>query len=113
GLTGANTLAGRAQPAGDGSIVHLEGGGELQSSTPADGPVQVAIHPWVVELTDPLASRLTDTVLSIRPDRGALVVRLARLTARIDQVANGRGPIREGDVVGVQVAPADVRLLPG
>ena len=45
--------------------------------------VQVAVHPWAFELTEPQASPLTDTVLSVHPDRGALVIRLARFTVHV------------------------------
>lgn len=107
-LTGATTLAGTAEPASFGSIVRLDGGGELRSSSAASGRVQVAIHPWKIQLTDPDGSPLTETVLSVRPDRDALIVRTARLTARIPASGNG---VSEGAVVGLRVAPEDVRLL--
>ncbi|HTX31573.1 MAG TPA: ABC transporter ATP-binding protein [Solirubrobacteraceae bacterium] len=110
-LSGANTLAGIAQPDGSGSLVRLDGGGELRSSAPASGRVQVAIQPWAVELTDAHGSSLTDTVLSVHPERGGLVVRLGRLTARIKAGENGGTPVEEGTLVGVRVAPGDVRVL--
>jgi molybdate transport system ATP-binding protein len=112
-LTGANTLAGTASRASSGSIVHLEGGGELASASLADGPVQVAIDPWAVELTGPGESRLTDTVLSVRPERGWLVVRMTRLTARMPLTTNGRAQIAEGSLVGLRIAPENVRVLSG
>jgi molybdate transport system ATP-binding protein len=108
-LTGANTLAGVAQSAPFGSIVRLEGGGELRSSTSASGPVQVAVQPWAIELTDPGDSPLTDTVVSVHPDRGSMLVRLTRLSARVPE--DGSGRIIEGAQVGLRVSPEDVRLL--
>ena len=113
GLTGANVVAGTATPAGSGSTVVLAGGGELRSATPASGPVQVAIHPWELELDDPWTSALTDTVLSVRHDRGGLLIRLTRFTVHIQPHGDGADPgIAEGAPVGLRAAPADVRVLP-
>ncbi len=108
-LTGANIVPGTATPARFGSIVRLSGGGELRSTTTAEGDVQVAIHPWALELTDPQASPLIDTVLSVHPERGSLVVRLARFTVHVS--SNGHAPIAEGSLVGLRAAPHDVRVL--
>jgi molybdate transport system ATP-binding protein len=108
-LTGANIVAGTAAPARFGSIVRLSGGGELRSASSAEGGVQVAVHPWAIELTDPQTSPLTDTVLSVHPDRGVLVVRLARFTVHVR--ANGEAPIVVGSTVGLRAAPEDVRVL--
>jgi molybdate transport system ATP-binding protein len=108
-LTGANIVAGTATPARFGSIVRLSGGGELRSASTAAGAVQVAIHPWAFELTDPSSSPLVDTVVSVRHDRGAHVVRLARFTVHVP--LNGHAPVAEGSVVGLRAAPDDVRVL--
>jgi molybdate transport system ATP-binding protein len=108
-LTGANIVSGTAEPARFGSIVHLSGGGELRSATTADGDIQVAVHPWAIELSDPQTSALTDTVLSVHPDRGVIVVRLARFTVHVS--SNGHTPIVAGSTVGLRVAPHDVRVL--
>ncbi len=110
-LTGANVLNGTARPSSTGSLVRLAGGGELASVTAAEGEVQVAIHPWALELTDPRTSALTDTVLSVRPDRGGLVIRLTRFTVRAPANLNGRPPLELGSVVGLRVAPGDVCVL--
>jgi iron(III) transport system ATP-binding protein len=110
-LTGANIVPGTATPARFGSIVRLSGGGELRSSTTAEGGVQVAIHPWALELTDPQTSPLTDTVLSVHPERGALVIRLSRFTVHVR--SNGHAPVAEGSIVGLRATPQDVRLLSG
>jgi molybdate transport system ATP-binding protein len=110
-LTGANVLAGTARPApSGGSTVELFGGGRLASATAADGPVRVAVHPWELELADPESSSLTDRVLSVRQDRGTLVIRFARFTVRVVAAA-GRAPVDEGATVGLRAAPADVRVL--
>jgi molybdate transport system ATP-binding protein len=108
-LTGANIIEGTAEPAPFGSIVQLRGGGALRTSTAARGGVQVAVHPWALELTDPDTSPLTDTVVSVHPDRGALVIRLARFTVHVR--SNGHAPISEGSLVGLRAAPQDVRVL--
>ncbi len=109
-LTGANVLAGTARPApSGGSTVELLGGGRLASAMAADGPVRVAVHPWELELADPASSTLTDRVLSVRPDRGTLVIRFARFTVRVAAAAGP--PVDEGAQVGLRAAPADVRVL--
>ncbi len=109
-LTGANVLEGTARPApSGGSTVELLGGGRLASAMTADGPVRVAVHPWELELADPASSSLTDRVLSVRQDRGTLVIRFARLTVRVTAAAAPQ--IDEGAQVGLRAAPADVRVL--
>jgi ABC-type sulfate/molybdate transport systems ATPase subunit len=110
-LTGANVLHGTAQPSSAGSLVRLAGGGELISATVAQGEVQIAIHPWAIELTDPGTSTLADTVLTVRSDRGGVVIRLTRLTVRAPANLNGRTQVHAGDVVGLRVAPRDVCVL--
>jgi ABC-type sulfate/molybdate transport systems ATPase subunit len=111
-LTGANVVAGTATPAASGSTVLLSGGGELASSTRADGPVQIAVHPWELELADPEGSTLTDTVISVSRDRGGLLIRLARFAIQTHLHKDGQPAIAEGSTVGLRVAPADVRVLP-
>jgi molybdate transport system ATP-binding protein len=111
-LTGANILDGTATPTPSGSTVRLVGGGELLSAMPADGPVQVAVHPWELELADPDTSTLTDLVVSVRRDRGGLLVRLTRLTIQAPHPQNGRAVATEGSLVGVRAAPRAVRVLP-
>ena len=111
-LTGANVLEGTAEPSAAGSTVRLSGSGELRSSTAAQGPVQIAVQPWALELTDPRASPLTDVVVSVRPERGALVVRLTRFTVHVAENSNGPIPIAEGSIVGLRALPDAVHVLP-
>ncbi len=111
-LTGANTLAGTAEPSVEGSIVRVDGGGTLRSSSRASGRVQLAVDPWAVQLVDPGGCELTDTVVSVRPERGATLVRLTRLTAKLPLGGNGGPPVAAGAQVGVSIAPQDVRVLP-
>ncbi len=110
-LTGANVLDGTARPSARGSLVKLAGGGELRSATVAEGDVQIAIHPWALELADPRTTALTDTVLAVRPDRGGLVVRMTRFTVRASTNLNGRPALEPGSVVGLRASPGDVCVL--
>jgi ABC-type sulfate/molybdate transport systems ATPase subunit len=110
-LTGANVLSGTATPTAAGTIVRLVGGGEVLSATRAQGPVQVAIHPWEIEIVSRRSASLTDTVVSVRQERGATLVRLGRLTIRISPHRQADGLPAEGQVVGLRVSPVDVRVL--
>jgi len=109
-LTGANVIEGNATPSPSGSIVCLGGSGELASSTSAEGPVTVAVHPWELELTDVGSSTLTDTVVGIRHDRGGLLIRLTRFTVQTSR-HDAYPTIAEGATVGLRAAPVDVRIL--
>jgi ABC-type sulfate/molybdate transport systems ATPase subunit len=110
-LTGANVLEGVATPGPSGSTVRLAGGGELTSSTPANGPVQIVVQPWELELADPDSSTVTDNVISVRDDHGRLLVRLTRFTVHTQPQRNGGPAITEGQAVGLRAAPGDVRVL--
>ncbi len=110
-LTGANVCEATATPSSAGSTIHLAGGGELTSTTRADGPVQIAIQPWELELDDAATSPLTDVVVSIRRDRGGLLVRLSRFRLEVRLDDQYRFDLLEGQQVGLKVAPADVRVL--
>jgi hypothetical protein len=67
------------------------------------------VQPWELRLADPSHSRLTDRVVSVRAERGGLLVRTERFTV---QIASVHGySVREGALIGLSVAPADVRLL--
>jgi ABC-type sulfate/molybdate transport systems ATPase subunit len=110
-LTGANVLEGTATITESGSTVHLQGGGELTSATRARGPVHVAVHPWQLEIGDPAACRLTDTVLSVRRDRGGLTIRLTRFTIQAPAGDNGHRDFAEGSIVGLRAAPQAVHVL--
>ena len=110
-LTGANILQGTATPTPSGSTVHLQGGGELESATPARGAVHVAVHPWQLGLADADACSLTDTVINVRHERGGLTIKLTRFTIQARSSDNGNAPVREGSIVGLQAAPRDVHVL--
>jgi molybdate transport system ATP-binding protein len=110
-LTGANVLHGIATRTRSGSTVLLDGGGELPSDTQAQGAVQIAVHPWELEIADPNSSTLTDRVLSVRPHEGALRIRLNRFVVHAQTGRHGNVVITEGSNVGLRAAPADVRVL--
>lgn len=110
-LTGANVIDGTARRAGSGAVIHLAGGGELRAATPAEGPVQVAVHPWDVELGDPARSSLVDTVLSVGPTHGGIVTQLTRFTVHGDGRGAGHPLPAEGEPVGLSVAPDNVRVF--
>ncbi|MGZ4294699.1 MAG: ABC transporter ATP-binding protein [Solirubrobacteraceae bacterium] len=111
-LTGANVVDGVAVPATGGAVIRLAGGGELRSAADADGPVQIAVHPWEIELVDPGSGLLTETVVSVGPAQGATVVRLTRFNVQSGTDAKLRPPLTEGQLVGLSVAPANVRVFP-
>jgi molybdate transport system ATP-binding protein len=111
-LTGANVVDGHATPTGSGSVVRVSGGGELASSASASGPVQIAVHPWELELADTEACTLTDDVISVRHDRGALFIRLTRFSIQVHPQTDDLPEIREGAAVGLRAAPTNVRVLP-
>jgi molybdate transport system ATP-binding protein len=110
-LTGANLLEGNATPARPGTTVALSGGGTLSSTAEATGPVRIAIHPWELELADAETSTLSDTIVSIRQDRGALVIRLTRLTLLAEPSKNGHRSLEPGATVGLRAAPGKVRVF--
>jgi molybdate transport system ATP-binding protein len=110
-LTGANVLEGTATSRGSGSTVRLSGGGELETATPADGAVHIAVHPWQLELADPGTCSLTDTVINVRQDGGQLTIRLSRFTIQTPTSANGRVSVTEGSIVGLRAAPGDVHVV--
>jgi molybdate transport system ATP-binding protein len=110
-LTGANVLDGTATPSQAGTIVSLDGGGVLASATPARGPVQIAVQPWALELTETDAGGLSDRVLSVRQDRGGLLIRLTRFTVQLPHTPGELAPVAEGTVVGLRAAPDAVRVF--
>jgi ABC-type sulfate/molybdate transport systems ATPase subunit len=110
-LTGANILDGTAAPRPSGALVHLSGGGTLASATMASGPVQVAVQPWALHLTEPAGASLVDTVLSLREDRGGLVVRLSRMTVHLPPGSTDEPALTPGVPVGIHAAATDVALL--
>ena len=110
-LTGANVLAGTAVRRSEGADVHLDGGGTLETTAPADGPVLIAVYPWELALEPPDGATLTDRVISVHEDSGALVVRLQRFVVRTLSSPSADVELPEGTLVGLRAAPGDVRVL--
>ena len=110
-LTGANILRGTAVPIDDGTRVLLDGGGELTSDSHATGLVDVAVQPWALRITEPVAGRFTDRVVDVREDGDTLVVRLTRVTVQLRAGADGRGLAAQGAIVGVGADPRDVHVI--
>jgi ABC-type sulfate/molybdate transport systems ATPase subunit len=110
-LTGANVIAGTARPLTTGAIIALDGGGELRAATSAEGPVQIAVHPWEMTLGDPSSCSLIDTVVSIAPAGSGVITRLTRFTVQSDADGAGRPDAAAGQVVGLSVAPSNVRVF--
>jgi ABC-type sulfate/molybdate transport systems ATPase subunit len=111
-ITGANVVDGIARPARGGAVVQLAGGGELATTSPAEGPVQVAVHPWEMAVGEPGSGAVLDTVVSAGQARGALVIRTTRFTIHSPAGQRDRPPPSHGQLVGLTVAPADVRVFP-
>jgi len=109
-LTGSNVVEGVATPSTGGSTVRLSGGGELASSTSAEGPVAIAVHRWELALVDPKSSTLTDTVVSVRQDRGGILIRLTRFAVELN-ASDSPADLAAGSTVGLRAAPTDVRVL--
>lgn len=111
-LTGANVLDGRAS----GATVELADGGRLATATESEGPVRVAIHPWELQPAPVESSQLSDRVVSVRQDRGRLVVRLTRFTIELNSASGSRhvpaGALAEGGVIGLTAAPESVHVFP-
>jgi ABC-type Fe3+/spermidine/putrescine transport system ATPase subunit len=115
-FTGANLLRGRATArAGAHTEVTLESGERIRSETPAEGPVDVVVHPWDVSIfrdgapsgLNALAcevSALTRAGGRVRVLAGPLVVELAeRQAAALSLVP--------GDHVTAAFEPAATRLI--
>ena len=107
-LTGANVIDGDRAPGG---------GRRRRSCLPAaasfgppralEGPVQIAIHPWELELADPAASDLTDTVVSVSPTQGGIARPLTRFTVQSGPDETGRPAPAEGQLVGLERRPVE------
>ncbi len=110
-LSGANILEGNATPHDSGSTIDVAGGGQLTSEHRASGPVQIAIHPWQLQLTVGSNGTFTDTVVSVHRDAGALIVRLTRVTVQVAADERCQPSIMQGATVGLRVDPHNVRIL--
>jgi len=113
-LTGANVLSGQAVRSGAGARVRIRGGGELLSAVPAEGPVQIAVHPWTLVRAEAGEAGLSDTVTAVHRDGGRLVVRMTRLIVHLPVGSGAQAPaVEPGNVLTLRAAPEDVIVLPG
>jgi ABC-type sulfate/molybdate transport systems ATPase subunit len=110
-LTGANVLDAVAVTSAHGSTIRPLGGGELLSTSRAEGRVQIAVHPWELELVEPSRSDLVETVVSVRPERGKLLIRCTRFRVEGGVAARGRFDLSPGATVGLRAPPEVVRVL--
>jgi molybdate transport system ATP-binding protein len=122
-FTGAVVLTGTASPGAGGlTRVALDGGGEVSSPEPADGPVAVTVFPWDIALA-PLGSvdagsalnHLEVAVVSVTAVGNRVRVGLAApqpLTAELTEPAVERLHVRPGDRVVASWKATATRLLP-
>jgi ABC-type sulfate/molybdate transport systems ATPase subunit len=110
-ITGANIVGGVGAASAPAGLVRLLGGGELTVAKPVRGDVQVAVHPWRIELADPAGSPVTDTVVSVHQERGGRVIRCTRFRIDLADGRNGHLALEPGALVGLRVAPEDVHVF--
>jgi molybdate transport system ATP-binding protein len=110
-ITGANIVDGVGSGSAPRGVVQLVGGGELAVGEPVRGQVQVAVHPWRIELAEPADSPVTDTVVSVHQERGGRVIRCTRFRVDLADGRNGHVALKPGTRVGLQVAPEDVHVF--
>jgi molybdate transport system ATP-binding protein len=108
---GANVVDGIADTVGGTTVVRLTGGGELATTAPAQGSVQVVVHPWELRLEPPERSEVVDTVVDVHRDRGAIAVRLTRFTVHLAADDPAAAGLSRGSVAGLSAPPECVRVL--
>jgi molybdate transport system ATP-binding protein len=96
-FTGAVVLTGVA----DGTLVRIDGGGELLTTTPARGPVAVTLHPWDVALD----------ALEEHPHGSARNRLLARVTTVTTLGSRVRIGLLAGQPLAAEVTPEAVVSL--
>ena len=122
-FTGAVVLTGHAAPAPDGlTRIALDGGGSVQSTDTASGPVAVSVFPWEISLEPALQAEHTSSarnhvpaeVLSLTPVGNRIRVGLAApqpLTAEITAAAQHALELRPGIRVTATWKAAATRLI--
>lgn len=122
-FTGANVLHGTARRGADGlTLVALDGGGDVVSAEPADGPVTVSVYPWEVELEPPGANhagsarnRVSATVTTVTVLGARVRVGLSApqpLAAEITDASLERLELKPGAPVVATWKAAATRLAP-
>ena len=110
-LTGANVLHGTAAPTAEGTTIQLDGGGYLDSTTPAAGRVTIAVHPWALTPRIPEDAPLTDVVSGVHEEGGTLVVRLTRFVVHVSRQRDDEMPLEPGVRIGLHAAPEHVHVV--
>jgi molybdate transport system ATP-binding protein len=117
-FTGANLLAGTAQPGRRGlTEVALAAGPTVYSADEGEGPVGVVVYPWDVALardapSDSMQNHVRDTIESLVPVGNRLRVRVGPLTAEITASAADTLRLREGESVVASFKATGARLVP-
>lgn len=109
---GANVLDGFASSNGDGSVIHLVGGGALTTTMQAQGAVRVVVHPWKLHVEEPAQSDLVDTVVDFHRDRFGIAVRLTRFVVHLPAEDPIASTLQRGSTIGLRTSPEHVRVLP-
>jgi molybdate transport system ATP-binding protein len=120
-FTGAVVLTGTARPDRDGlTRVALDGGGEVVTLEPAEGPVAVGVYPWEIELVPPGArtgsarNHVPVEVLSVTPVGSRVRIGLAApqpLTAEVSDAAVRELGLRPGTRTVATWKAAATRVL--
>lgn len=117
-LTGANVIKGRARAAGDGlSRVDLDGGHTVYSTDPAEGEVDVVVHPWDVTVALELADGSTLNHITAPIDSNVVFgnrtrVRLGPIVAELTSVSAERLGLVKGMTAVASFKATATRLIP-
>jgi molybdate transport system ATP-binding protein len=116
-LTGANLLAGRADAAAGGlTALHLDGGGVVYSTDPADGAAAAVVYPWDVTLArtepdDSAQNHLVAAVGIVSRIGNRVRVTVGPLTAEVTSESVDRLGVREGDMLVATWKATATRLV--
>jgi molybdate transport system ATP-binding protein len=122
-FTGAVVLTGQARREPDGlTVVALDGGGELRSVEPADGPVAISVFPWEITLHEPghhdtgsARNHLDAEVVSLTRVGNRVRVALSAgqpFVAEVTEPAADALALRAGARVTAAFKAAGTRLIP-
>lgn len=114
-FTGANLIAGVAEPADGRSRIRLDGGGSVEVPGHHCGRVELAVHPWELALADGVenanryeSAQVSAVVTGIQPHAGGLRVRCGEIVADVDANA----AVVRGQQVCLRFDPARARVIP-
>ena len=117
-FTGANLLAGVAQPGPDGlTAVALDAGFTALTTEAGRGRAALAVYPWEVSLArevpdDSAVNHVRAPIGSIVPLGNRVRVRVGPLAAEVTAGSAERLHLREGDVIVASFKATAARLLP-